>query len=185
MRASGNISNQDDVIQNASVYGIIEAQMIIQPISFASGRYISQSEFNSGSPVALMGFDNAETLYGTADRAIGKTFEIKGKKITIVGVIKKEGKNFIGWDYDNCVMLPYKFCKQIIQDNFANPVLIATGKDNVTSAALTDELEGIMRQIRRLSPTQEDNFSLNSVEAFSQAITGLFQTVNKIGRAHV
>ena len=38
-----------------------------------------------------------------------------------------------------------------------------------------------MRQIRRLSPTTEDNFSLNSVEAFSQAITGLFGTVNIVG----
>ena len=44
-----------------------------------------------------------------------------------------------------------------------------------------NELEGIMRQIRRLSPTTEDNFSLNSVEAFSKAITGLFGTVNIVG----
>lgn len=181
MRSSGNISYKDDAIQNASVYGIIEAQMIIQPLSFETGRYISQAEFNSGSPVGLIGYDNAEKLYGDADRALGKTFDIKGKKVTIVGVIKKEGQNFIGWDYDNCVMLPYKFCKQIIQDDFANPVLIATGKEGVTTAALSDELEGAMRQIRRLSPTQEDNFSLNSVEAFSQAITGLFKTVNIVG----
>ncbi|MES2430894.1 MAG: ABC transporter permease [Bacteroidota bacterium] len=181
MRASGNISYKDDIIQNASVYGIVEAQTIIQPLTFETGRYISQAEFNSGSPVGLMGYDNAEKLYGNADRAVGKTFEIKGKKITVVGVIKKEGKNFIGWDYDNCIMLPYKFCKQIIQDDFANPVLIAKGKNNVTTAALSDELKGIMRQVRRLSPTQEDNFSLNSVEAFSEAISGLFKTVNIVG----
>ena len=35
-----------------------------------------------------------------------------------------------------------------------------------------------MRQIRRLSPTQEDNFSLNSVEAFSKAIDGFFSSLN-------
>ncbi|MDO9373040.1 MAG: FtsX-like permease family protein, partial [Ferruginibacter sp.] len=113
--------------------------------------------------------------------ALGKYFEIKGKRVYIVGVIKKEGKNFIGWDYDNCIMLPYKFSKQIIAENYANPVLIAKGKENVTPAALMDELKGIMRQVRRLSPTTEDNFSLNSVEAFSQAITGLFGTVNIVG----
>lgn len=181
MRASSNISYKDDVIQNASTYGIIEAQTIIQPLVFETGRYISQPEFNSGAPVALIGYDNAEKLYGDADRALGKEFEVKGKKVTIVGVIKKEGKNFIGWDYDNCIMLPYKFCKQIIPDDFSNPVLIAKGKDGVTTAALSDELDGIMRQIRRLSPTQEDNFSLNSVEAFSEAIGGLFKTVNIVG----
>ena len=181
IRSGGNLSHNDDIIQNASVYGIVEGQTVVQPIYFDLGRYISSAEFNSGSPVALIGYDNAEKLYGTAERALGKYFDIKGKKVNIVGIIKKEGKNFIGWDYDNCIMLPYKFCKQIIDEDNANPVLIVKGKDKVTPTALMDELEGIMRQIRRLSPTQEDNFSLNSVEAFSKAITGLFGTVNIVG----
>lgn len=181
IRSSGNLSHNDDVIQNASVYGIVEGQMTVQPISFDQGRYISSAEFNSGAAIGLIGYDNAEKLYGSAERALGKYFDIKGKKVNIVGVIKKEGKNFIGWDYDNCIMLPYKFCKQIVDEDNANPVLIAKGKDKVTPSALMDELEGIMRQIRRLSPTQEDNFSLNSVEAFSKAITDLFGTVNIVG----
>lgn len=181
IRSSGNLSHNDDVIQNASVYGIVEGQMTVQPISFDQGRYISSAEFNSGAAIGLIGYDNAEKLYGSAERALGKYFDIKGKKVNIVGIIKKEGKNFIGWDYDNCIMLPYKFCKQIVDEDNANPVLIAKGKDKVTPSALMDELEGIMRQIRRLSPTQENNFSLNSVEAFSKAITDLFGTVNIVG----
>ncbi|MEO5890483.1 MAG: ABC transporter permease [Ferruginibacter sp.] len=181
IRSNGNLSHNDDIIQNASVYGIVEGQMTIQPISFDQGRYISSAEFNSGAAVGLIGFDNAEKLYGSSEKALGKYFDLKGKKVIIVGVIKKEGKNFIGWDYDNCVMLTYKFSKQIISEDYANPVLIAKGKDKVTTDALMNELEGIMRQIRRLSPTQEDNFSLNSVEAFSKAITSLFGTVNIVG----
>jgi len=181
MRSGGSISYKDDVIQNASFYGITESQMGVQPISFNLGRFISSAEFNSGSPVGLIGFDNAEELYGSAERALGKYFEIKGKKVTIVGVIKKEGKNFIGWDYDKCVMMPYKFAKQIIDEENSNPVIIVKGKDKVTPTQLGTELQGAMRQIRRLSPTTEDNFSLNSVEAFSQAISGFFGTVNYVG----
>jgi putative ABC transport system permease protein len=78
-------------------------------------------------------------------------------------------------------MLPYKLCRQLADEENSNPVIIVKGKDGVTSQALMDELEGIMRQIRRLSPLQEDNFSLNSVEAFSKAITDLFGTVNVVG----
>ena len=181
MRSGGNISYKDDIVQNASVYGISEAQMQVQPILFDYGRFISSAEFNSGSAVGVIGYDNAEKLFGTAERAIGKYFEIKGKQVSIVGVIKKEGKNFIGWDYDNCVMMPYQFCRQIIAAENSNPVLIAKGKDNVTPTQLSIELQGAMRQIRRLSPTQEDNFSLNSVEAFSKAIGSLFGTVDIVG----
>jgi len=181
MQSQANISFKEDLIENSRVYGVIPDQMLIQPINFNYGRYFSSSEFEEGSHVCLIGFTNAENLFGTAERALGKTIDIKGKKATIVGVIKKEGKNFIGWDYDNCIMLPYKFCKQIFEEAWSNPILIAKGKEGVSTTALMDELEGIMRQVRRLSPTQDDNFSLNSVEAFSKAITGFFSTINVVG----
>jgi putative ABC transport system permease protein len=181
MQTQGTIGYRDDVIQNISVYGITEAQMAVQPISFDYGRFISDAEFKDGSSVGLIGYDNAEKLYGTAERALGKYFEIKGKRVNIVGVIKKVGKSFIGWDNDNCIMMPYKFAKQIISEQNSNPVIIVKGKSNVTTTQLSVELQGAMRQIRRLSPTQEDNFSLNSVEAFSKAISGLFGTVDIVG----
>ena len=181
MQTGGSISYKDDLIQNASVYGIVESQMTIQPLSFDQGRFFSTSEFTAGTNVCLIGFTNAETLFGTTERALGKQIDVKGKKVTIIGVIKKEGTNFIGWNYDNCIMIPYKFCKQIFDEKNSNPILIAKGKEGVTPGALMDELKGIMRQIRRLSPTQDDNFSLNSVEAFSKAITGFFSVLNIVG----
>ena len=181
LQTNTSISHKDDLIPSSGIYGIVEAQMTIQPIQFAEGRFLSQAEFANGSNVCLLGHTNAENLFGNVARAMGKQIDVKGKKVTVVGVIKKEGKNFIGWDYDNCVMLPYKFCKTIFDEKNSNPILIAKGLDGITPAALSDELRGIMRQIRRLSPTQDDNFSLNSVEAFSKAITGFFSILNIVG----
>ena len=181
IRAGGAISYKNDIIQNASIYGITEAQITVQPINFEFGRFFSSIEFNSGSSVCVIGYANAASLFGDAERAPGKQLEVKGKKVTIVGVIKKEGKNFIGWDYDNCIMLPYMYCRQIFVEEFNNPVLIAKGKQGITPAQMSVELEGIMRQIRKIAPTQENNFSLNSVEAFSKAISDSFVTIDVIG----
>ena len=181
LRSGGAIAFKDEVIQNSSVYGITEAQMTVQPINFETGRFFSNSEFTAGSNVCVIGYANAEALFGAAERALGKQIDVKGRKTNIVGVIKKEGKNFIGWDYDNCIMLPYKYCIQIFPEDNSNPVLIAKGKDGITPTQLSTELKGIMRQIRRLAPTQEDNFSLNSVEAFSKAISDSFVTIDVIG----
>jgi putative ABC transport system permease protein len=181
MQTGGNLSHKDDKLQNVSVYGINEAQTDIQPLSFLTGRAFSQAEFTNASSVCLIGFENAEKLFGEAQRAEGKQVAVKGKMMTIVGVIKKEGKNFIGWDYDNCIMMPYKFCRQIFDEKNSGTVLIVNGKKGVSTDALYDELKGIMRQIRRLSPREEDNFSLNSVEAFSKSISGFFGTLNIVG----
>lgn len=181
MQMGGNISYKDALLQNVSMYGIVETQMDIQPLSFETGRFFSASEFANGSTVCLMGFTNAEKLFGNAERAIGKQIDVKGRKATIVGVIKKEGKNFIGWDYDNCIMMPYKFCRQIFNEQYVATLLIAKGKEGITTTALMNELEGAMRQVRKLSPVEENNFSLNSVEAFSKAIASSFVMINVVG----
>ncbi len=181
MQTGASVSHNNDVLQNVSVYGINEAQIQIQPIKFLSGRYFSQVEFNNGSSVCFIGFENAEKLFGSAERAEGKQIEVKGKRLTIVGVINKEGKNFIGWDYDNCIMMPYKYCRTIFDEKNSNPIIITNAKKGISTDALYQELRGIMRQIRRLSPREEDNFSLNSVEAFSKAISGFFVTLNIVG----
>jgi putative ABC transport system permease protein len=181
MQTGSSLLHKGDRLENATVYGVNEAQTAIQPLSFVGGRYFSAAEFTNARSVCVIGFENAEKLFGEAKRAEGKQVAIKGKMMTIVGVLKKEGKNFVGWDYDNCVMMPYKFCKQIFDEKNTGTVLIVKAKNGVSTDALMDELKGIMRQIRRLSPREEDNFSLNSVEAFSKSISGFFSTLNIVG----
>jgi putative ABC transport system permease protein len=181
MQSFTNVSFKDEVIENATIYCINESQIKIQPLQFEVGRYFSSSEFENGTNNCLIGYTNAEDLFGSADRAIGKQLDVKGKKVTIIGVIKKEGKSFIGWDYDKCVMLNNKYARGLFDPEMANPILIVKGAENTTTDALSQELRGVMRQIRKLSPLQEDNFSLNSVEAFSKAISDSFVTINIVG----
>lgn len=181
MQTSANISYKDEVIENAITYCINEDQIEIQPIQFENGRYFSSAEFSNGTNNCIIGYTNAEDLFGYADRALGKQIDVKGKKATIIGIIKKQGKSFIGWDYDKCIMINNKFAKQLFDPEFSNPILIVKGKTNVTTNALSQELRGVMRQIRRLSPLQEDNFSLNTVEAFSKATSDFFVTINIVG----
>ncbi len=181
MQTRGTVGFKGDVIDGAAIYGINEGQIVIQPIAFESGRYFSQTEFNNASTVCIIGYLNAENLFGAAERAIGQQVEFKGKKSTVVGVIRKQGKSFIGWDYDNALMLPYKFMRTVIDESVANPIIIVKGREDIPTTAVIDELRGVMRQVRRLSPREEDNFSFNSVEAFSKAISDSFITINIVG----
>ncbi len=181
MSAAANVSHENDVIQNALVYCITEGQIVIQPILFEYGRYFSTSEFNNGSPLGIIGYVNAENLFGSAERAMGRQVEVKGKKITIVGVIKKQGTNMIGWKYDESLMIPYNYARTIFDAKQTNSILIAKGKAEANTGVFIQELRGAMRQVRKLSPKDEDNFALNSVEAFSKAISASFVTINIMG----
>ena len=173
-----NVEYKNSILQGVTMYGITEEQNIIQPLVIQYGRYFSSAEFISGSNVLIIGFDNASNLFGKPENAIGKEIIVKNKKIKLIGVIKKEGQNFIGWNYDNCVMLPYKLCKQIFDQKRSDPFILVKGKDDVNVAALKDELKGVMRSIRRLKPTQEDDFALNDVNGFSDQVSSIFGSIN-------
>ncbi|HXB43119.1 MAG TPA: FtsX-like permease family protein, partial [Puia sp.] len=95
-----------------------------------------------------------------------------------VGVIKKQGQSMINmWDFDNSIFMPYTFMKQMIRYDDANGRIIVEGKPNVSLPELKDELTGAMRSIRKLSPTQEDNYALNDIESFSKEVHSVFSNV--------
>ncbi len=89
----------------------------------------------------------------------------------------------IGWDYDQCIMAPYRFARRIVNEKYSGPKIIVKGKDGVSSDALADELEGVMRSIRKLSPREEDNFTLNQISGFSDRVSSLFSNINLGGWA--
>jgi putative ABC transport system permease protein len=173
-----NLEYDNYALEGVTMFGVSEEENDIQPITMAYGRFISGNEFSSGSPVAIIGYTNAENLFGNASLAIGKEIKIGDNKTTIIGVIKKMGTSMIGWDYDQSIITSYRFARQLVNENNSGPKTMVKGKDNVSSAALADELEGVMRSIRKLSPTQEDNFSLNQITSFSDRVSSLFSSIN-------
>jgi len=168
-------------MSNVGIYAVGEEFANIQTVEIAYGRYLNQSEFLNGSMAAVAGYEIAEQLFGEAQRAVGKSVSFDGHHVTIIGVIKKQGQSFVGgFDYDHCLILTYRAWASIynVNGNNMQPFIMVNAKNGVSSVALSDELKGIMRQLRRLSPTEEDNFALNDVNQFSQQVSGFFGTVN-------
>lgn len=173
-----NVEYQSFALQDVAMYGVSEEENDIQPLKMEYGRFISGSEFAYGSPVVIIGYTNAENLFGSADLALGKQVSVKNHRATIIGVIEKMGTTMIGQDFDQCIMTPYRFARQLINEQYSSPIIIVKGKENVSSAALADELEGIMRSIRKLSPGEDDDFAINQVEGFSEKVSSLFSSIN-------
>lgn len=178
-----NVQLNDYALQGVSILGVTEEENDIQPLTMAYGRHISGNEFAYGSPVTVMGITNAEALFGNPALAIGKEVKIKGTKATVIGVIKKMGTTMIGQDYDQSVLVPYRFANNLIKAENSSPKLLVKGKPNVSSEALASELKGVMRSIRKLSPKEEDNFTLNQMSSISDKVGTLFSSINLGGWA--
>jgi len=178
---NANISYENNQLNNAGIFGVSEEFALMQTIVVEYGRYLNTTEFLRGNSVGVIGYDNAEKLFGRAERAVGKTVTFDGKKVTIVGVIKKQGQNFgPGFDYDYCLIISRNLYASIydVTNPYNDSFIMVNGKDGITASALIDELEGIMRQVRRLGPKDDDNFALNDINVFSQQVSGFFGSVN-------
>lgn len=181
---NSNVSNvvyENNQMNNVGIYCVSEEFNSIQTIDIAYGRYLNETEFLRGNPVCVIGYVIAEQLFGKPEKALDKSVTFEGKRMVVAGVIKKQGQNIVdGYDYDHCVLLGFRNFASIydVSGNYTNSVILVNGKPNVPVPALIDELKGVMRQIRKLGPTDEDNFALNDINFLSQQISGFFGSVN-------
>ena len=174
-----NVDYKGSSLSNVNLYGVTEDFENIQALDVPIGRYISPSEFDRGSNSVVLGNKVAEELFGSPEQALDKEVVIRGKKLQIIGVIKKQGSQMIGgWDFDQSVIMPYRFSKTIMREDRSDPVIMVQGKENLSSKVLKDDLAGTMRALHKLSPTKEDDFALNDINDLTESISSAFVSLN-------
>ncbi|MGZ3847193.1 MAG: ABC transporter permease [Flavisolibacter sp.] len=177
-----NAEVRDNTLSNVIFYGVNEEFSGVQPIDIQQGRFLTDAEFGLGSNSAVIGNEIAEKLFGTPQRAVGKQVTVKGKKINVVGVIKKQGSTIIGgWQLDKAILSPYRYGRTIMDEKRADPLILVKGKEQISSKAVKDELKSVMRSLHKLSPTEDDDFALNDVNDFSDALSQAFVSINMGG----
>lgn len=147
-----------------------------------AGRYFTENESNNGSPVLLMGADIADGLFN-GEEPIGKQVQILGRRLTVIGIFKKEGEDMLGTSLDKNVNVPINFAKGVldIQNERYGPQITVRGKDNVSLEEVESELQGLMRSIHRIKPGQEEDFALNKTTIISNQLDSMFTMVNWAG----
>ena len=173
------ISYNNTLLDNAVIFGITSEFSKIQSFEIGLGRYFTNFEFQYGTPICIIGTTMAEDLFGSPNNALQKFVRINNRKVLVVGVIKKVGNSIIGgFDYDHSVLTPYPFFITIYPPKYSNPTILVKAKEGISSYLLANELTGIMRQIRKLKPTEDNNFSCNNIQELSQQFNGFFTNVN-------
>jgi putative ABC transport system permease protein len=184
MQTQESFSYEDNILKGVNIYGITPEYKNIQSFNIGYGRFLSESDFTRGVPYVVIGYKVAEELYGKADKGVGKTITYKGRKLLVIGVIEKQGSAIInGYDYDKSTIVTHNYMASVYNPDNLGPVIMVQPKPGITSKALQEELTGIMRQIRKLSPTQDDNFTCNDVAQFKDQVESVFGAVNQGGWA--
>jgi putative ABC transport system permease protein len=88
-----NVETQNSVLERIEVYGPSAGFETLQPFEMQYGRYFSASELEKGSPIAVIGYTNAEVLFGKPEKAIGQKNQKGGQGLfaLAVGVVHAGG----------------------------------------------------------------------------------------------
>ena len=174
---------EDNVAQGVKILGASYEYNHIKEMDFTQGRYFTPAESNNAQPVALIGATVAETLFPNRSVIEGQQIKIRGIKMTVIGVLKKEGSDLFGFSLDNNVIVPFTFMSMFVNMNDLgnDPLLAITPKKGVPMDELRYEVKGAMRSVRRLSPYEDDNFAVNQVSVFTEGIASIFSIINIAG----
>jgi putative ABC transport system permease protein len=169
-------------VDNASVVAVSHDYSDVTPIDLTEGRYFTVEESAGGRPVAIIGSDIVKNLFAGAN-PMGQRIKVFGQKVEVIGLLKKEGNTNFGNSNDNQVLLPVNFARNFIdlkRDNLGAAIMVRA-KPQVSNEELRDELTGVMRSVRKLKPSAEDDFAINETSVISQGFDSLFKIVSIVG----
>ncbi|MCX6941858.1 MAG: ABC transporter permease, partial [Verrucomicrobia bacterium] len=176
MRGEYRVNNIRIVGSTADLGRIVRSDM-------KEGRFFSDIENRSARNVVVVGFDVADALFPNVS-PIGKEIRIRNQLYTVVGVAARQG-SFLGlFSWDSQVIMPLAAFGRSFPVRYAEPE-IRVQIDLQRAEEARDEIRGIMRRMRGLSPEKKDDFEINSQQVIREqldpvkrgiAIGGLFIT---------
>jgi len=156
----------------------------VRSFDLAEGRYFTPFESKAGKNVCIIGHEIAKNLF-LGQNPTGKQIKIQGKKTLVIGVFTKEGVDILrgGGSLDEIIILPILYAKKLmdIESPMTNPYIMVKAKPEVSLDALKDELRGIIRTSRALSPRRKDNFAINQSSMLDSFFDSIFSVINLAG----
>jgi putative ABC transport system permease protein len=169
-------------VEGAQIKGASQDYNKIYSFDLSEGRYFTDNESISGSPVCLIGAEIAEGLFPN-QTAVGKDIKVLGRKVQVIGVFAKEGEDLLGVSSDKSLLITLNFARNLVDigsDRYG-PHITVRGKDQYTLEDMESELRGLMRSIRRINPVKEDDFALNKTTLLTAQLDIMFKVVDIAG----
>lgn len=154
----------------------------IEPIKIETGRLFNEAESNSGSPVIVIGSEVAKGLFENSD-PIGKKIRLYGQKLTVIGVLKKQGQGMFGDSNDVAVFFPVNFLRRMYGDenDALRAAILIKPEKGVDIEEFKAELSQKLRAFRGVKTGDIDNFFLNVLSGFTDFIDNIIGQMNMIG----
>ena len=154
-----------------TVYGISPDYMEIRRYEVEDGDMFSDQDVQTAAKVCVIGKTVVDNLFPGGENPVGKVIRFQKLPFRVVGVLKSKGYNSRGMDQDDLILAPYTTIqKKILAITHLQGITCSALKEEYTDQAI-DEISEILRRNHRLRETDDDDFTIRSMQELSTMLT--------------
>jgi putative ABC transport system permease protein len=147
--------------------------------TLASGREFSIGELRAGAAVCILGDTVRKELFGSQD-ALGEKVRLNKLACQVIGVLQAKGQSVGGRDQDDLVLIPIRTFWRRIAGNRDVQLIYVSARDGVSTSKVKHDIELLMRERRRISPSEDDDFNVRDMKEIAEALTGTTQVLTTL-----
>jgi putative ABC transport system permease protein len=171
---NASVAYRAEELESIQVQGVTERYLDFSTFDAERGRMMSPIEVARSRPVALIGWQIADRLFGAED-PLDKTIKVAGVPFRVVGVSAKKG-SFFGNSLDEFVVIPLGTYQKLFGSRQSLSLMVKP-RDPAQVSMARDEARTALRVARHLGPGEDDNFGLvasdSIMDIFQQATAGI------------
>lgn len=177
-----NVKFRSTILEDVIVIGTTEKQMLVAAGVPEEGRFFTDIDVHNRRFVCVIGSEIRENLFGGVD-PLQKEIKIGRYTFRVIGVMEKLGSGgfFGGPNFDRRILIPISSFVKAYGSRNRQFTIAAKAPSQEALEEFRYELIGEMRKIRKLSPTDEDNFTINSMDSLMNAYNTVMGVVVIIG----
>jgi putative ABC transport system permease protein len=168
--ANARLTYRSVSIDGIGITGVSQEYINFSSYDAERGRLMSPTEVAVGRPVAVLGAQAAERLFGPDIDPLEKTILIQGVHFRVVGISAKRG-TLLGQSQDEFAVIPLTQFQQIFGSR-RQLTMSVKPRDLSQIAPAIDDTTIAMRIARRLKPRQIDNFAIFN----SDTVLGIYRS---------
>lgn len=138
----------------------------------ALGRNFTVGETQGGRAACILGETVREALFGASD-PVGESIRVRNFTCEVIGVLEAKGASSFGTDQDDVVLMPIRTFQRRVAGNTDVATIYVAIKDGVSTEDAMREIEFVMRDLRRIGETEEDDFTVMDMKQVASMLTGI------------
>ena len=148
---------------------------VIREWPLSAGVEFTEKDIATEAKVCILGQTVVRNLFAPGEDPIGKYIRFANIPFMVIGVLTPKGENAFGQDQDDIIIAPYSSVqKRILSTIYFQNIYASTASGNATDSA-SAEISDIIRVSHRLRPTEDDDFTIRTMEELIRTFSSTSQ----------